>query len=319
MLMRTLGKSGIQVSAVGMGCWTIGGAVWANGKSAGWHGVNDEESIRAIHRALDLGVNFFDTADQYGAGYSERMLARALGDRSKDVIIASKFGYLFDEASRELGGEDGSPEYLRRACEASLRRLNRDVIDLYQLHYGNLDLESALQVRETLEDLVAEGKVRWYGWSTDDPERARIFARGEHCAAIQQSLSIFAGNHETLRVCEEHGLASINRTPLGKGVLTGKFTHKSTIPDNDRRAGWNFSEGRLARQLDQVDQMRAILASDGRTVAQGALAWLWAKSPVTLPIPGFKNVRQVEENAGAMKLGPLNEMQMEAIEKILAG
>ena len=316
--MRRLGRSGIDVSAVGMGCWTIGGAVWMNGKSAGWHGVNDEESIRAIHRALDLGVNFFDTADQYGAGYSERMLARALGKRSKDVIIATKFGYLFDEASRELGGEDGTPEYLRLACEASLRRLNRDVIDLYQLHYGNLDLESALALRETLEEMVVEGKIRWYGWSTDDPERARLFAQGKRCAAIQQQLSIFAGNHETRRVCEEHGLASINRTPLGKGVLTAKFTHDSSIPDNDRRAGWNFREGRLAEQLDAVERMRHILASGGRTVAQGALAWLWAKSQVTITIPGFKNVAQVKENAGAMEFGPLSEAQMQTIEEILA-
>jgi aryl-alcohol dehydrogenase-like predicted oxidoreductase len=314
-----LGRSGIQVSAVGMGCWTIGGAVWMDGRSAGWHGVNDEESIRAIHRALDLGVNFFDTADQYGAGYSERMLARGLGARSKDVIVATKFGNLFDEAPRELGGEDGSPEYLRRACEASLRRLKRDVIDLYQLHINRLDLESALVLRETLEDLVAQGKVRWYGWSTDDPERARLFAQGEHCTAIQQQLSILSGSQETLRVCEEHGLASINRTPLGKGVLTGKFDHDSTIPDNDRRAGWNFREGRLAQQIEQVERMRAVLASNGRTVAQGALAWLWAKSPVTIPIPGFKNVRQVEENAGAMEFGPLDPAQMRAIEAILAG
>ena len=319
MYTRKLGRSGIDVSAVGMGCWTIGGAVWMNGKSAGWHSVNDEESIRAIHQALELGVDFFDTADQYGAGYSERMLARALGDRSKDVIIATKFGYLFDEASRELGGEDGTPEYLRKAIEASLRRLGRDVIDLYQLHYSNLELESALVIRETLEDLVAEGKIRWYGWSTDDPERALLFAQGEHCAAIQQSLSIFAGNWETLRVCEEHGLASINRTPLGKGVLTGKFTHQSTIPDNDRRAGWDFSQGRLAGQLDQVERMRLVLASDGRTVAQGALAWLWAKSPATIPIPGFKNVSQVEENAGAMRFGPLSDAQMRAIDEILQG
>lgn len=318
-MKRVLGRSGVEVSAMGLGCWAIGGPFYRDGKPVGWGQVNDNESIRAIHRALELGITFFDTADVYGCGHSERILGQALAGRRDRVVIATKFGNVFDEETRQITGADASPDYIRRACEASLRRLQTDYIDLYQLHLGNYDLEKAPEVREALEQLVAEGKIRYYGWSTDDPQRARVFAEGEHCVAIQQRLNIFEGNLETLRVCETHQLASVNRGPLGMGLLTGKFTPQSTLPEDDvrRTRGWDFTQGEAAERLRMLERLRGVLTRDGRTLAQAALGWLWARSQVTIPIPGFKTVQQVEENAGAMRFGPLSAEQMREVDELL--
>jgi aryl-alcohol dehydrogenase-like predicted oxidoreductase len=317
MVMRTLGRSGIAVSGLGMGCWAIGGPAWRDGKPIGWGEVDDAESLRAIHRALDLGVTLFDTADIYGAGHSERILGQALAGLRHRVVIATKFGQLFDEATRQAIGRDASPAHIRRACEASLRRLKTDAIDLYQFHLGDYDLAQAVEVRETLEELAAAGKIRAYGWSTDDPARARLFAEGPHCAAIQQRLNIFDGNPETLAVCEAANLASLNRGPLAMGLLTGKFTADSTISENDVRFGWDLKAGAQAERLQKLAALRDVLTQDGRTLAQAALGWLWARSGATIPIPGFKTVAQVEENAAALRRGPLIAGQMAEIERIL--
>jgi aryl-alcohol dehydrogenase-like predicted oxidoreductase len=317
MFTRTLGRSGIEVSGLGLGCWAIGGPFWRDGRPVGWGQVDDGESLRALGRALELGVTFFDTSDVYGCGHSERLLGQALAGKRSQTVIATKFGNTFDEGSRQITGADASPAYIRQACEASLRRLKTEYIDLYQLHLGSYDVEAALEVRETLERLADEGKIRSYGWSTDDAERARVFGAGPHYSAVQQRLSIFEGSRETLAVCEELGLASINRGPLGKGLLTGKFSADTHFPADDVRHGWSFSQGEQAEQLRMLAAIREALTTDGRTLAQGALGWLWARSAVTIPIPGFKSVAQVEENVGALGFGPLGEGQMQEIEGIL--
>jgi len=317
MFTRTLGRSGIVVSALGLGCWTIGGAAWRGERANGWSGVDDADSIRAIHRALDLGLTFFDTADVYGAGHSETVLGQALAGQWDKVVIATKFGNCFVPATKQIGGEDASPDYIRRACEASLKRLGAPRIDLYQLHLPALEWEAAIAARETLEELVQQGKIRYYGWSTDDPERARLFAQGPHCTAIQQRLNIFEGEPKVLDVCDEFNLASINRTPLSKGLLTGRFDADTTFPKDDVRYGWNLKEGRRAEWLAKLDQIKAILTTGGRTLAQGALAWIWGRNPHTIPIPGFRNAQQIEENAAAMSFGPLTPAQMREIAGIL--
>jgi len=224
MFTRVLGRSGIQVSAMGLGCWAIGGPFWHDGWVA-YGDVDDAESTRAIHRALDLGVTFFDTADAYGCGHSERVLGQALAGRRDQVVIATKFGYVPDEEKRQITGTDASPQYIRQACEASLRRLNTDYIDLYQFHIDDYDLDKAVEVRETLEALVADGKIRWYGWSLDNKQvdRIRLFAEGPHCTSIQHTLNIFIDDPPTLELCEKFNLASINQGPLSRGILTGKF------------------------------------------------------------------------------------------------
>lgn len=316
MLTRVLGRSGIEVSGLGMGCWAIGGPFWRGDQPVGWGDVDDNESLRAIERSLALGVTFFDTADVYGCGHSERILGQVLGPWRKQVVIATKFGNVFDEQTRRITGASGDAGFIRRACEASLRRLRTDVIDLYQFHIGNYELSRAGEVLETLERLADEGKIRWYGWSTDDPERARFFAQGPRCAAIQQRLNLFEGNAETLAVCEEMELASINRGPLAMGMLTGKFSSASTLPENDIRHSWDLQSGEQARRLRLMPEIREVLTSGGRTPGQGALGWLWARSKATIPIPGFKTVAQVEENAAAMIFGPLDEGQMADIAEL---
>jgi len=317
MFKRTLGRSGIEVSAMGLGCWAIGGVFWRGDHGVGWSVVDDEESVRAIHRALDLGVTFFDTADVYGCGHSECVLGRALDGRRQEVIIATKFGTMFDEKTMQAGDDCGDPEYVRRACEASLGRLGTDVIDLYQFHCSEWASTEAVAVREVLEELVAEGKIRWYGWSTDEPDRARLFAEGPHCAAVQQRLNVLEGSLETLAVCEELNLASVVRSPLAMGLLTGKFNADSKLPKDDVRHGWDFKSGPQAEQLRKLEQVREVLTAGGRTLAQGALGWLWARSGKTIPIPGFKTVKQVEENIAAMDFGPLTGDQMNRISEIL--
>ncbi len=319
MMTRVLGRSGIETSALGLGCWAIGGPYNdEQGRPVGWSRVDDEESVRAFHRALDLGVTLFDTAACYGCGHSEEVLGKALAGRRDEVLIATKFWHHFDPEAKRVTGPYKGPAEIKPALEASLRRLGTDRIDLYQFHQGNYPAEQAAPVRDTLEELVAEGKVRWYGWSTDDPDRARLFAQGPHCTAIQQRLSLFEGDPETLALCEQEDLASINRGPLAKGLLTGKFTHETTFPDDDVRApGWDLKAGREAEWLDRLEKLRGVLTRDGRSLAQAALGWIWARSEVTIPIPGFKTVEQVEENVGAAEYGPLSAEQMAEIDAIL--
>ena len=317
MEKRTLGRSGLVVSGLGLGCWAIGGPFWRGNQPVGWGEVDDNQSRAAILRALDLGVNFFDTSDVYGCGHSERILGQVLSDRRHQVIIATKFGNVFDEQTRRITGASGDPAHIRRACEARLRRLRTEYIDLYQFHIGNYELGRVDEVIETLEELVEEGKIRWYGWSTDDPARAAAFSRGPHCAAVQQRFNLFEGNAETLAVCEQNGLASIVRGPLAQGILTGKFTADSTLPSNDVRHSWDFREGEQARRLKALGAIREILTMEKRTLAQGALGWLWARSEAMIPIPGFKNVDQVEENAAAMWFGPLSSDQMAELRELM--
>lgn len=318
MFTRKLGRSGIRVSAMGMGCWAIGGAMWRGETPNGWGTVDDAESVRAIRRAIDLGINFLDTADVYGCGHSERLLAQALAGVRHRVVIASKFGNVFDEGTRQITGRDASPDYIRGACEASLTRLGTDYLDLYQFHLGDYDPLLAADVRDTLEGLVSAGKIRAYGWSTDDPERARVFAAGAHCTSVQHRLNLFDHNDAMLGLCDEMNLASINRGPLAMGILTGKFVADSRIPADDIRSRWNLREGPQAERLRALERLRGVLTSDGRTLAQAALGWLWAAHERTIPIPGFKTVAQVEENVAALRLGPLTAQQMAQVQAILA-
>ncbi|MDY7026930.1 MAG: aldo/keto reductase [Spirochaetota bacterium] len=323
-MKRKLGRSGIEVSALGMGCWAIGGPFWDGDTPLGWGEVDDEESIRAVQTALDRGVTFFDTANVYGAGHSERVLGRALSGRRPQVVIATKFNAVFDEETRQVTGSDATPDGIVRACEDSIRRLGTDYIDLYQFHDNHYPPEKAGPVMETLEKLVDAGKIRFYGWSTDFPDRAAVFAQGEHCTSIQLQLNVLDDNPEVIDICEKNDLAAINRGPLAMGLLTGKYTGTTRPADNDVRGArspeWMkyFSGGTPSPEwLAKRDAVRDILTCGGRTVAQGALAWLWARSGQTIPIPGFRTVKQVEENAGAMEYGPLTSEQIREIDEIL--
>lgn len=324
MLTRTLGKSDLQVSALGLGCWAIGGPwTWDQpGEEpfpAGWGQIDDAESIRAIHAGLDAGVTFFDTAANYGAGHSERILGEALTGRRQDVVIATKFGHIVDEEAKTVYGDNSQIlANVRRDVENSLRRLQTGYIDIYQLHEAQYDPEPASELRDLLETLVAEGKIRWYGWSTDLVDRARIFADGDHCTSIQFRLNAVADNPEMRQLCAEFDLAGINKDPLNKGILTGKFTPESTFPEDDIRSGVSFQEERIRRRLQTVEALRDVFTSGGRTMAQGALAYIWGLDERMVPIPGFKTVEQVEQNAAAMSYGPLSPAEVQQVQEIVA-
>ena len=323
MLKRTRGKSKLEVSALGMGCWAIGGPwTWdqPGGEPfpAGWGATDDDESIRAVHAALDMGVNFFDTAANYGAGHSEVVLGRALKGKRDAVVIATKFGHIVNEEKKVVYGDpDLIIKNVRTDVENSLRRLQTETIDIYQLHEGGYDPKLALELQVILEELVSAGKIRWYGWSTDTVDSAREFASGAHCTSIQFRLNAIFDNAEMRKVCADFDLAGINKDPLNKGILTGKFSSTSKFPPNDIRSRADFSDPEIVKRLKLVDEVRDIFTSGGRTMAQGALAYIWALDDRMVPIPGFKSVQQVQENAGALELGPLTESQVKEIQAVV--
>ncbi|MEF2966714.1 aldo/keto reductase [Paenibacillus sp. M1] len=327
MIQRKLGKTGIEIPALGVGCWAIGGP-WHDAQSGnpyGWGEVDDAESVRALQYAIDQGVQLIDTADNYGAGHSERIVGKAILGKRDKVVVATKFGNVTNEATKEATGSNAAGSYIRQACEASLKRLDTDYIDLYQFHLNDYPAELAPEVAGVLEDLVAEGKIRSYGWSTDFADRAEIFASYPHCAAIQHELNLFHDNSEVLEICEAHQLTSINRGPLAMGLLTGKYSAGTAISDPKDIRGKNtpdwlayFREGVPSPVLvDKLEAIKEILTSQGRTLAQGALAWLWARSGNTVPIPGFRSMRQITENVRALDYGPLTAEQMRQIDDIL--
>ena len=328
-MTRVLGRSGIEVSALGLGSWAIGGPWTFMGTPGGWSQTDDGESVRAIQAAVDLGVTFFDTAANYGAGHSEEVLGRALRGKRSRVVLATKFGYDVDEGAAEVrpydddevGGDVAAR--VKADLAASLRRLGTDYVDVFQLHVGGLRIERALEVRDVLEGLVQDGTIRTYGWSTGQVDAVRRFAEGPGCGVVQHGLSVLdRGEEAMLGLCEELHLGSINRSPLGMGLLTGKFTARDTFARDDVRsaAQWHpgFADGRPSpAYLGRLEAVREVLTSGGRTVGQGALCWIWARSELTVPIPGFKTVRQVEENAAAMQHGPLAANQLDEIDAIL--
>ena len=237
--------AGRAVSAIGFGTWAMGGPHTRNGQAIGWGVVDDGESVAAIHEALDQGVTFFDTADVYGCGHSERVLARALPKDRSELVVATKFGYTYDEDTRESPGTDASPAYIRQACEASLRRLETDVLDLYEFHLGDYPTDRAPEVLATLESLVDEGKIRSFGWSTDDADRAALFASSPNCSALQLSFNVFGGEQRVLDVAERSNLAAIVRSPARHGPPRRLHQRSDAIPIRRRpqRMGLHGSGG----------------------------------------------------------------------------
>ncbi|NDI35106.1 aldo/keto reductase [Chengkuizengella sediminis] len=320
---RSLGKSGINVSPLGLGCWAIGGPFSLNGKQDGWGNVNDSVSIQAIHEALDQGITFFDTSDAYGTGHSEIILGKALKKHRDQVVIASKFGNTYNENTRELTGQNISPEYIQSACKLSLKRLQTDYIDLYQLHVWALPQNEIDSVIETLNKLQSDGLIRAYGWSTGDTDCARYFAENSNGASLLHPMNVFGYNKDVIELCEEHNLASINSNPLAMGILSGKFNSDTKLSTEDVRGSGHdwipyFKNGKPEKSLlEKLESIREVLKSDGRTLVQGAIAWLWAKSEQNIPIPGFKTPEQVIENANAMSFGPLNQQHVKEIDHLL--
>jgi len=293
MKKRILGKSGLEATPLGLGCMRLSGKGWSvRGKEIDFGPVDDNQSIRIINLAIDMGVDIF------------------VDGRRDKVIIVSKAGYYIDEERRSVSEPFlDNPKDVKKLCEGSLRRLKTDYIDIYLLHTqykdDKIDLEKAAQIRDYMEELVEEGKLRWYGWSTDWPHQLKVFMEGKHCTCTEQDFNIFTGNKETLKLCEDNNLASLNRRPLAGGALTLK-------PRAEGKEWHDFEE----KNQKKFEAIREILTSKGRTVAQGSFCWLWAKSKVTIPVPGFRTEEQVRDSVGALEFGPLTYSQMDEIEKI---
>jgi aryl-alcohol dehydrogenase-like predicted oxidoreductase len=325
MMKRKLGRSGIEVSALGLGCWAIGGE-WFAGDGVtplGWGSMDDNESIRAVQAAIEAGITLFDTADVYGCGHSEKVLGKAIAGKRDKLVIATKFGSGFDEEKKIALEQQSSPEYIRKAVDASLRRLGTDYIDLYQFHNWGHPVEEAEPVRDELEKLVAAGKIKAYGWSTDIQDKVAFFERGQSCTAAQLEFNLFAGNTTLLKFCEETNLAVLCRSPLAMGLLSEKYNLGTELKGSDIRTtrtewlAW-FKDGKPTPEfIKRRDAATEILTSKGRSLVQGALAWLWGKSGSLIPIPGFKNVKQAVENARAMEYGPLSTDQVTEVEKLV--
>jgi aryl-alcohol dehydrogenase-like predicted oxidoreductase len=321
MQMITL-WSGRRVSRMGVGCWAIGGPFKMDGRADGWGEVDDAQSLRALALAHELGARLFDTADAYGTGHSEEVLGQAFVGRD-DVVIATKFGFVPDAARRELTGIDVTPGYMERALAASLRRLRREHIDLYQIHPGEISVAEADALGEALERQAEKGTIAAWGWSTDNADAAARMLRFPHFRAVQQGLNVFSDVPEMIAFAERHKLVNLNRSPLAMGFLTGKFNAQSRLPTDDvRGAGhsWvrDFKDGRPTPEaLRRLHAVRDVLTIGGRTVAQGALAWILARSSVTVPIPGFKSEAQIRDNLGTLDKGPLPATAMKEIEQLL--
>ncbi len=312
-----------KIQPLGMGCWAIGGTWGPEGLPLGWSKTDDQESIKALKHGYERGITLFDTAATYGYGHSEEVLGEALHDVRSKVLIATKFGCPCDDVKREGRGESVERESIIKECEDSLRRLRTDYIDIYQLHIQSVEIDQIDDVVETLEFLKEKGYIRSYGWSTDSPKKAEAILKYPSCSAIQFDLNIFADNEEMIQLIDKHQVMGINRQPLAMGLLSGKYDLNSKLPNDDIRSGsldWMiyFNQGVPNSQLlKKLEAIREIITSGGRTMVQGALAWNWARSEYMVPIPGFKTIKQVEDNIRALEFGPLTKEQAEEVNTIV--
>ncbi|MEP4768496.1 MAG: aldo/keto reductase [Roseibium sp.] len=320
--------NGKTVPRIGIGTWVMGGEQYWGDMPTGWQGVDDAESLATLRTAFDLGVRIIDTADQYGAGHSERIIAKALNDMPYDrseFVIATKFGLVCDPDSGNITGISDNPATVAPAVEASMKRMGLEHIDLVQFHLNNHPVDKSRGVFEELAKLYESGKIGGFGWSTDDVIGAVAFVDLPGYVAVQHDLNLFAPGPDMLKAAEKNGLWAFNRQPLAMGLLTGKHTSTSAgFGKNDIRgsgAEWLAyfeKDGRpSAKLLAKLDKLRDLLTSDGRSLAQGALGWVLAQSPRTIPLPGCRTPQQACDNFGVIKCNALSSEVIDEIAKVL--
>jgi len=310
MKTRKLGTTGVDIPAIGLGCM---------GMSSVYGAADDATSIAVIHRALELGVNFLDTADIYGTGGNEELVGRAIKGKRDQVVLATKFGNVIKGSWADGKGYniDGSPAYVKRAAEASLRRLGVETIDLYYQHR----VDPRTPIEETvgaMAELVEEGKVRYLGLSEAAPETIRRAHAVHPITALQTEYSLWTRDpeHELLVLTQQLGITFVAYSPLGRGFLTGALKTPEDLAPNDwRRLNPRFQGDNFQKNLELVDELQAMARGKGTTAAQLALAWLLTRGENVVPIPGSRRIERLEENAAAAEI-TLTDNELHRLELI---
>ncbi len=307
MEQRRLDSTTEMLSAIGLGCM---------GMSEFYGERNDEESIRTIHRSLEMGITFLDTADEYGMGHNEELVGRAIKGRRSEVFLATKFGNVRD-ANGAFIGVNGRPEYILQACDASLKRLGVEKIDLYYQHR----VDAGVPIEETvgaMAELVKQGKVRHLGLSEASAGTIRRAQKVHPIAALQTEYSLWTRDPETeiLPACKELGITFVAYSPLGRGFLTGQIKRPQDVPNDYRKNMPRLQEENLRRNLELAHGVEEIAKEKGCTPAQLALAWLLAQGEFIVPIPGTKRIKYLEENAEALKV-QLSREDLQRIDQLV--
>ena len=308
MQTKKLGSQGLTASQLGLGCM---------GMSEFYGGYNDDESMRTLHRAIELGITFWDTADAYGPYTNEELVGKALKGKRDKVTLATKFGIVRDPNNPQARGISGKPDYVRKSCEGSLKRLGVDTIDLYYLHR----VDTTTPIEETaaaMGQLVKEGKVRGIGFSEISPETLKRAHAVCPVSAVQTEYSLWTRDPEDdiLDTCGKLGIAFVAYSPLGRGFLTGRFKTFEDLEEGDyRRFSPRFQGDNFQKNLDLADKVQRLAAKKGCTASQLALAWVMAQHDYIFPIPGTKRVQYLEENAGSVNIH-LSSHELQEIDAI---